>query len=610
MVAVTGTQTGDPLDVIALVSPLRRRMAAALLVRHGSRGISAALIGLAAVVQFFRLSPWPGQARVMNAVVVAVAYLLAVSIGTGIRIASEWPSLAAAIRQADRALGLKNRLATAYEFADRPERIVCLQRTELRQCLQTTRLADAARVHVSRRQMAWLGFGMLLLVAAIVAPDLRHNVAGSDARAGGPARQAATATKSLLEQLGLQPPSSKTADLQPPAERQLRQVLQALQKQLSAAQTQHEQLKALTSAQNQVQKLSDSAAQAKTDAQQIAGALRQGSTQQIAQALLSGDAAAVKQALQALSLQTESMTLRQRAETARALEQAANGAPGALKQSLRQAAFDLSDNNPSAAKSALATAASQASQLEQQASAAGSDQQALSSLQKIQSDAANGTADNPAIDCPPLGGATSATIQAACRAAPAPVTTVASQAGGTARPGSAVAPEKGVSTPRATGAALSQSGGSGRSGTPGAGTGSTSSGQSERTAGTSAQAGSGKAGRAGAQVQPGGAQASAAGAAAAGGKAGSGTGSGASGSTGSGLQSHAQTVYVPGSQLKGPGITQAGPSGASVEVGSPGYLRLVQKYAASADTALGRVALPSGLQSTVKRYFSTLQGTK
>ena len=71
-----------------------------------------------------------------------------------------------------------------------------------------------------------------------------------------------------------------------------------------------------------------------------------------------------------------------------------------------------------------------------------------------------------------------------------------------------------------------------------------------------------------------------------------------------------RTVYVPGSQLQGPGVTESGPTGSTVEVGSPTYRQMVQKYAASANTALGREALPPGLQSEVKRYFNALQGSR
>ena len=144
----------------------------------------------------------------------------------------------------------------------------------------------------------------------------------------------------MLKKLGL-PAAATKASTQSPLDRQIQQVLQTLQKQLAAAPSQQASLKALSSAQGQLQKIASGAAQAKSATQGMANALQQqGSTQPLANALQSGNAAATRQALQALSKQITSMSAQQRAATARALEQAANEAPGALKQSLRQAAFN------------------------------------------------------------------------------------------------------------------------------------------------------------------------------------------------------------------------------------------------------------------------------
>lgn len=595
MVAATNTVIDESLDVPAVVRPLRRKLAARLVAQRGSRAVAICLAGVAAIVLFCRLSPWPSTLDAGDATLLAVIYALVVLVGTGIRIAVEWPSVQTAIRHADRVLLLKNRLATAYEFGSRPGRIVSLQLAELQDQLKTTRLADAVDLRLSRRQIAGVVASLLLVVVAVLAPGHRTATEGPAAQARNSARQAQASTSSLLKRLGLQATSTKaTTAPQSRAERQIKQVLQTLQKQLGAAQSQQTALKALSSAQDQLQKLATGAAQAKTASLGIASALRQGATQSVAQAMQSGNSVATKQTLQSLAQRLASMSPQQQATTARALKKAANQAPAALKQSLRQAAFDLTDNNPAAAKSALATAATQAAQLQQQANASSSAQQAVSGVQNIQNTAANGTQDNSAIDCSTSAGASA--VQAACRATPAAGTT--KQANNSRQPAPS-SPAAGKSSAAASGSTKGQSASSaGASGTPAGGAGSSTSARSSQAGGTTAAGASGQG------------SAGAAGAARSAGQGGQGRGSGASGSSGSGQQGQVRTVYVPGSQLQGPGVTESGPTGSTVEVGSPTYRQMVQKYAASANTALGRESLPPGLQSEVKRYFNALQGSR
>jgi hypothetical protein len=627
MIAAADTLYDEQLDVRALVRPHRRRMAAGLIARRGVSGLAAALGGVAAIIFFFRLSPWPGTANTGQTGVLIGAYSLAVITCTGIWIALDWPSLRSAIQHADRVLGLKNRLATAYEYRERADRIIALQRSELKRLLATTRLEDAAIARPTYRQVALLGLAVVLLILAAVVPISRASSHSQTSQVVGIARKAATSTSKLLDHLGLATsPTKAGAVAQSPATEQLKQVLQTLQKQLQSAPSQQAALKVLSSAQASLQKLASGSAQAKSATQAMANALRSGPTLPVAKALQDGDAAAVRRALQALSRQLASMSAAQQAATARALEQAANSASGALKQSLRQAAFDLTDNNPAAARSALNAAANQAAQIQQQANAASIAQQAASAVQKIQSDAANGVTDNSAVNCPPATSDSAVSVPAICLATPDPGTAASPQAGSTslaavaspAAGGTASAGATGV----ATGSSVSHASSAGKNGTPGAGTSAGKSGTAGARSGASASAASSRAGTRAASGSTGkpsssagqGQAASASGAASSpanvGGKGGGGKGSGANGSAGAGQQVRGQTVYVPGAQLKGPGVTESGPAGSIVQVGSPSYQQMVGKYAATANAALGREVLPSSLQDAIKRYFSTLQGTK
>ena len=190
MITATTVPGESTVDVAALIRPLRRRLVVRLIAQRGSKGTAIALAGVAAIVFYSRVSPWPGAADRAGATVLAIAYVLAVVIGTGIRIAVDWPSLAAAIRHADRVLGLKNRLATAYEFGDRPDRIAGLQRAELLSRLKGTKLADAVVFRVSRRHLTWLAASVLLILIAVALPNLHRSSSSQDSEARLAARQA------------------------------------------------------------------------------------------------------------------------------------------------------------------------------------------------------------------------------------------------------------------------------------------------------------------------------------------------------------------------------------------------------------------------------------
>ncbi len=622
MIAALDHPHGEPLDVRILIRPLRRRMATTLVAHRVIAAAAAILIGIATIFFLDRVLPWPGTTGSARIAIAAMAYALAILIGTGIRIAMDWPTIPATIQHVDRELGLKNRLSTAYEHRNRADRMAALQRAELQRLLVTTRLVEAVTIRLPRRLLGLFALGLMLLGLALASPSSRGSAHSQNSDVLAITRHAATAAGKLLDHLGNSAASTRsTAPAQSLTSLQIKNVLQNLQKQLASAQSQHAALRALSTAQDNLQKIATGAAQARGATQSLASALRQGPTQQVAHALQAGDPGAVKQSLQSLSRQLASMSPAQRLAAARALERAANVAPAALKQTLRQAAFSLTDNNPAGASVALKSAASQAAQLQQQANADRSAQQAAVGVQKIQSDAANGATDNSAINCPTASAGNSGSIAAACEETPVVGAAASPQARGSGQsasspPASSGSPVSKTATGAGTGrrSRKSSSPGSGASQRGSTGAASASSGSATTHSGQSALAGTasraGQAAGATVNLQSPSTVGSASTSASTSGQSGSGSGSGSKGTAGSGSPGRATTVYVPGAQLKGPGVTEAGPLGSTVEVGSPSYEQMVEKYATSANAALGREAVPPGIQDAIKRYFSTLQGAR
>lgn len=66
------------------------------------------------------------------------------------------------------------------------------------------------------------------------------------------------------------------------------------------------------------------------------------------------------------------------------------------------------------------------------------------------------------------------------------------------------------------------------------------------------------------------------------------------------------TVYIPGTQGKGPEIIKNGPNGAPQTGALVPYQQVLGRYVQQTHQALDRASLPPAVQSYVRRYFSTI----
>lgn len=568
-----GSTTMAGFDPAATVAPVRRRLGAGLAVRWLLRGCAAAALTVAVLVAIGHVVPWPDGdplggatrwAAALAAAILAVAILLALR---------GWPSVEAAVRHADLALDLKDRLTTAHEFAGREGELVELQRQEARERLHEVDLRRAVRFRLPGREIAAAALATLIAVGAALAPDPQASAQSDRARQQAVAHHAAVRTAASLR--AIQQRAAQLAKQQPASARrlstrQIEDLLRQLQSQLLKARTPAQALKALAGAQQQLRQLETQSAQAQRQLAALAQALANSPAQQLARALASGDPAATQRAMGALQKSLAGMSRSRRQALARALEQAANRAQGRVGEQLRQAAQSLAHDDVNAARQSLGAAAQQLAAAQRQAQAGPPSMQALSDIQEIKQGVANGVTQS----------------------SPAPG---AAKSAGTGRQGSAAGAGRGKPGSSQSGSSAGSRGrhGSGRAG------GQPSSGS-----------GNGKATGAG-QV-PGGAGAQAPGSGQAGAGA-TGTGSGGHGSggghsgAGAGSAGRYRNVFLPGQRHGGPSTTTTGPLGAAVPVQSQAFRQVLPGYAGAAESSLGRTALPPALQAAVKRYFQSLE---
>ena len=601
------------LDVARIVRPVRRRMAGQLLLAWGLRGAGAALISAALAVAASHLLTWPagdplGGPRGWAILVSALLALAVIAI-----VARRWPSTDQAIREADRRLGLKDRLTTAREFAGRDSELIVLQRQELARTLQGTDLRQAVRPKLRRRDLALIALGTMLVLGATLLPNPQATAQAQQRQQRQVARYAAARTAALVH-----PPQTATTPKgdtrQPPPGRNLRTVqslLRRLQGQLAGAKSPVQAIKTLTAAQQALQHLNAQGTQAQQSLAAAARALASGQTSALAKALRGGDPAATGKALSALAKSLPKLSAADRQAVAKALAKAATGQQGKLAQALQRAA-QAAGSDAAAASPSLSSLAQQLQEAQASASAAPTSSRALQDLAKIKQDVSNG-----------VGGPRQ---QSPTGSQPQPGTSKNGPQDGSAPEGSQ--PGKGSGSKGSGSKAAASKGSAGQpgkgSGAKGAAQGQQGTGQGKGTAqagGNGGKGGTGKGSASGGQAGTGGrgaAAGSSGGAAngAAGSNAsgvGSGQGSaghgGAGGSAGAGGQSsgHFERVYLPGDRQGGPSTQTQGELGRSVQVQTGAFRQLVSQYAQAADSTLGRAALPPDRQAAVKRYFQSLE---
>lgn len=607
---VQGTAAGTPptLDLARIVRPVRRRMAAQLALGWSLRGAAIALLGAAILVAAGHLLTWPGGDPLGGARNWAILLAVVLASGVLVNVASRWPSIDQAIGEADRTLGLKDRLATAREFAGRDSELIVLQRQELGRTLRGLDLRQAVRPRLPRRETALIGLGTLLVLGATLLPNPQATAQARQRQQREVASYAAARTAALVR-----PPQAaatpKGDTRQAPAGRNLRAVqslLHRLQSQLATAKSPVQALKALTAAQQALQHLNAQGTQAQQSLAAAARALASGQTSALSRALRAGDPAATRKALGALAKALPKLSAADRQAVAKALAKAATGQQGQLAQALQRAA-QAAGSDPATASPSLSSLAQQLQEAQASASAASTATRALQDLAKIKQDVANGVG-GPRQQSPTGSQSQPGTSKNGPQDGSAPEGSQPGKGSGSkGSTGKGVAGQPGKGSGAKGGAQGQQGAGQGK----GQGQASGNGGKGGTGGGSASGGKAGNGGQGGAAGSSGGAANGPAGSSANG--LGSGQGSsghgGAGGNAGTGGQGAGrfERVYLPGERHGGPNTQTQGELGRSVQVQTGAFRQLVSQYAQAADSTLGRTALPPDRQAAVKRYFQSLE---
>jgi ribosomal 50S subunit-associated protein YjgA (DUF615 family) len=571
----TETAYGEPLDIGRLVRPLRWKLGLNAALVRILRGAAIILAGIAIVTALAHYMTLPGS----NGQGGDGPWILIVSVSGAIATlgfaAKSRPSNMEAIRIADRNLGLKDRLTTAYEFSGDDSPMMALQRHELRTVIREQRMARAIALNLPVREVGMLLLAVALTIGSAHAPDPQATSAAARTHNHRVTAFAAASIKGLIAG---QPKSATATPLHQSATRETPavKILQDLAKKLQATDDQRTALKAIAAALAQMRQNASAAAQARAQLQAISKGLSGAATNALSGALRAGDSNASKLALQKLRKSIGTLSPAQRSALAQSLERAANAAAPSIKQTLRKAAFALGDNDPSTARQALTDLTKQIAAAQTSANSAPTSVKTAQQLAAIQQNVANGVSRSQAQ--PGAGKQSGAQRSSPGKTAPRNATASASGAGG-----------KTASQSRPTGHGRAISGKAGVKQSIGS-TVSGSSNTGKHGSAIAAISGTTRSGNGSGQ-----------------GRSGSGRGTGSSGTGNAGARGHVGTVYLPGKRSSGPGITEDGPLGSSIAVTSPSFQSVVAQYTSVANSALDRIALPPALQGAVKRYFSALQ---
>ncbi|HEX8918322.1 MAG TPA: hypothetical protein VF898_07455 [Chloroflexota bacterium] len=484
-----------------------------------------------------------------------------------------WPRAPEAARMADLYFGLDDRLTTALELRSSNAPVALAQSRDAALHIDGLSLGRSRGRWLRRREVgvtfaAALAFGASLALGPHGAPRHASTAAIAAANSQKAHRAAANRIQQLRSQLhlNLTPGQQQTS-----AMRKLDLALARLRHQLLKSATTRASLRAISATQQQLHQLArglhpvnaKAVAQLNSSLAHYLGK-RPGTSKNGANAR---STLATAQALNRLAQSLAHLSPSQRSALAQALAKAANATSNnSLRSSLRQAASNLANGNPQAASAALQRAAqslshsagSQAAQAQANATAA--------QLGALKNQLISPGASLPSGQLANLPGTSNAQTGA-------PGTS--NRSGQT--PGKGAAPGKG----QGKGRGLQQGQGAGKgSGTrlgsrPGRGNGQ----------GRGARSGQGTTGTTGTSGAH---------------------GSGGRGHSGVTHKGRTVTVYIPGTQGKGPEIVRNGPNGAPQPGAIVPYQQVYGQYAQGAHQALDRAALPPSVQVYVRRYFSTI----
>jgi hypothetical protein len=292
-----------------------------------------------------------------------------------------WPSLPRVARRADTALGGRERLATALEFATAGGLLVELQRAD---ALRLATTSDAAVVAPARLPWRPLAVALVAGVAAsalalLPTPALVH--LRQQRAAAAAQEQAAEKVEAIAKQIT----NSNSSD--PPGKKEaLTKELQKAADSVRKAPDPASAVASLSQAQDSIRSLTDPNLAAKQAAESAAGKQLAGqpTTAKAGSALAAQNSQQASTELKNLAGSLPSMNAADRAATAQALASAAQAAQGdpQLQQSLQKASDALKNGDVQGAQQALQEAAQQVQQTGQEDDFQGDAAQAVNGLQE------------------------------------------------------------------------------------------------------------------------------------------------------------------------------------------------------------------------------------
>jgi hypothetical protein len=359
-----------------LLGQVRSRMVGEEALRWSASGAALAALGALASEMAFRRWPldpqWPLLAFwVLAGVVVATV---------GWRRA--WPSWAEVARVADSALGGRDRLVTALEFAGEGGRLYERQRQDAALFAGAAQLSDLGPFRWPWRTLAVaIGAAVAATVLAVL-----PNPAVQELRQ----RQAAVAAQDRAGDQVATIARQAAAQSRPGEDPQKRQALtQDLQKASDAvrkAPDPQSALASLSQAQDQLRQLQDPALGARQDSAAAAGRALAGNPQaaKAGGALAGQDMKSAQSELNNLAQSLPSLSLQQQQQLANSLAQASASASGdpKLQQSLKQASDALKKGDVGAAQQALKQTAQESQSVKASEDFQGDVNQAVNGLQQ------------------------------------------------------------------------------------------------------------------------------------------------------------------------------------------------------------------------------------
>jgi hypothetical protein len=553
------------------------------------RGLAAGAIVAALVLLIARVAP----------LAIAQSTIVWWALGAGVALAvagagMAWlrrPAPDAAVRRADRLLGLRDRLTTAWEYAGGEAPILRLQRADL--------AAQAERVDVHRdlplipprREAVAPVVGTAVLLAALLLPNPQARIPAARATTHAHIAHATARVAQAQHSTGTLPRAT-LAGL-PKADRlrqlQIARVLARLQHQLAAARTPAQALKAIAQAQDALKRLANTQAAAQQAALSALASslLRSAATRPLANALRQSNPASITAATRNLAARLARMSAAQRAHLARTMQAAANAATGdpSLSQALQNAATSLAQQDTSGAQSALAAAGRQAA-----ADAARAGQQTALN-------AANTALDNARNDVSGLSNSTSGSPSGS-RGGGA--------GGGKPGQGTAGAGRGAAQTGQGSGQGAGRGKGQGQGAGQGNGKGQGGKGQGNGN-GRGQGSGQGQGTGQGQGQGQGAGQGQGSGSTAGQGQGGGNGGGGARGGNGGkGGAATGQRIYIPGPQGQGPSSTTNGNPSAPAGGSPQPWRSVLPAYERAARASLENSSLPPNQRALVKRYFDQL----